>query len=237
MSNRAYADPHAYPLQQSMESLNNSDTAKDIHTDTIHSADGEIHDTDSIHSDASSHTEGRPSPAPDIPSPKTGIAIRHESPSTETEGSTASPTRSKKRAIETMLEGEEDKECIVLEKHPPPLPKRQTPPSPSKPKSPVSPASPTSAPTFLDQPLCTKEDVNYDQACALLDSYRQHEGILDPRAPILDFFDKWIKDLKPNSIFVVDALFDLILETYDSSTDEPLVARVPLVMNQILQRK
>lgn len=220
-----------------MESLNNPDTAKDIHIDTINSANGEKHETDSIHSDASSHTEGRPSPTPATRPPQTATAIRHDSPSTETEGSTASPTRSKKRAIDTMLEGEEDKECIVMEKPPPPLPKRQTPPSPSKPKPLTSPSSPSFIPTFLDQPICSPDDVNYDQACALLDSYRQHDGILEPGAPILDFFDKWIKELKPNSIFVADALFELILEHYDPSKDEPLVARIPLVMNQILQRK
>jgi hypothetical protein len=89
----------------------------------------------------------------------------------------------------------------------------------------------------LDQPLCSKDDVCHDEACALLDSYRQHEGILEPGAPILDFFDKWIKELKLNSIAVADALFALILESYDPSTDEPLVARIPLVMNVILQRR
>jgi hypothetical protein len=219
-----------------MESLSTSDTAKNIRTDTIHSADGDKHETDSIHSDISSHTEGKPSPAPGSP-PQPGSATQQHSPSADTEGSIASPTRSKKRAIDTMLEGEEDKECIVMEKPPPPLPKRQTPPSPSKAKAPRSPPSPTAAPSYLDQPLYSKDDVGHDEACALLDSYRQHEGILEPGAPILDFFDKWIKELKLNSIAVADALFALILESYDPSTDEPLVARIPLVMNQILQRR
>lgn len=226
-----------------MEPLNNSDPAKDIPivvaTDTgTHQHD----DTQSLHSDASSHTQGKPSPAPPhSPRRHTQTAQstqqQHDSPSTETEGSTASPTRSKKRAIDTMLEGEDDKDCIIMEKPPPPLPKRQTPPSPSRARLSRSPPSPTSSPSFLDHSLYAKDDVNYDQACALLDSYRQHEGILEPGAPILDFFDKWIKEQNPDSIYVADALFDLILENYDSSTDEPLVARIPLIMNQILQRK
>lgn len=219
-----------------MESLNNSDTAKDIHIVSINPGD-KYDDTELFHSDASSHTQGRPSPDPPQFPLQTATAIPHDSPSAETEGSTASPTRSKKRAIGTMLEGEEDKECIVMEKPPPPLPKRQTPPSPSRAKLSKSPPSPTSSLTFLDQSLYTKDDNNYDQACALLDSYHQHEGILEPGAPILDFFDKWIKEQNPDSIYVADALFDLIVENYDSSKDEPLVARIPLIMNQILQRK
>ena len=195
-----------------------------------------------------SHTEGKPSPPLPPKSSSTGLpsaippllpAIQDErrhSPSTDTDQS-ASLTRSKKRAIDTMLDGEEDKECIVMEK--PPLPKRQTPPSPTKSAkmSSSSPSLPSSPSTFMDHAIYVKGDANYDKACALLDSYRQHEGILENGAPILDFFDQWIKEINPNSVNIVDALFDLLLEDYNPTTDEQLLSRIPLVMNQILQRK
>jgi hypothetical protein len=203
-----------------------------------------------------SQTEGKPSPP--APSSNTAsasgsaipllqAAIRQESPSTtnttDTDRST-SPTRSKKRAIETMLDGEEDKECIVMEKQPPPpLPKRHTPPStPTKSKISSSSSSGSSSskplsPTFMDQPLYMKGDGNYERACGLLQSYRQINGVLGNGAPILDFFDQWIKEIKSNSINVADALFDELLEGYNPGTDEQLVSRIPLVMNQILQRK
>lgn len=195
--------------------------------------------------DDDSHTEGKPSPPPKsstvLPSaiPPLLPAVRDErrhSSSTDTNRST-SPTRSKKRAIDTMLDGEEDKECIVMEK--PPLPKRQTPPSPTKSAktSSSSPSSPSSPPTFMDHAIYVKGDVNYEQACALLDAYRQHEGILETGAPILDFFDQWIREVNPSSVNIVDALFDLLLENYNPTTDEQLLSRIPLVMNQILQRK
>jgi hypothetical protein len=213
---------------------------------TSKSADGSdlIQHSDTEEDD--SHTEGKPSPPPKKSSTVLPSAIppllpaiqdeRRHSPSTDTDQST-SPTRSKKRAIDTMLDGEEDKECIVLEK--PPLPKRQSPPSPTKSAkmSSSSPSSPSSPPTFMDHALYVKGDANYDQACTLLDSYRLHEGILENGAPILDFFDQWIKDTNPNSVYVVDALFDLLLEDYNPTMDEQLLSRIPLVMNQILQRK
>lgn len=221
-----------------------------IKTDTEFITSTSIEGSDLIqHSDTEeeddSHTEGRPSPPPPkstvISSAKAPLlpAIQDErrhSPSTDTDRS-ASPTRSKKRAIDTMLDGDEDKECIVMEK--PPLPKRQTPPSPTKSAktSSSSPSSPSSPPTFMDHAIYVKGDANYDQACTLLDSYRQYEGTLETGAPILDFFDQWIKEINPSSVNIVDALFELLLEDYNPTTDEQLVSRIPLVMNQILQRK
>ena len=89
----------------------------------------------------------------------------------------------------------------------------------------------------MDHSLYVKGDANYDQACTLLDSYRLHEGVLENGAPILDFFDLWIKEVNPKSVNIVDALFDLLLEDYNPTTDEQLLSRIPLVMNQILQRK
>jgi hypothetical protein len=194
----------------------------------------DVKDSDLLHSDEAedSHTEGKPSPP--LTQPSLQPVIRHRSTSASTDRS-ASPTRSKKRAIDTMLEGEEDKECIVLEK-PPPLPKRSTPPSPIKPKV-SSPTSPSSSSTFIEQPLYVKGDSNYEQAGNLLGTYREYHGVLETGAPILEFLDIWIKEARPNAILVADALFDLLLEEYDPELDERLVARIPLVMNQILQRK
>lgn len=214
--------------------IDNSNTSTSIGSDLRHHHPGSSDTEDS-------HTEGKPSPPPPPPSSApTGppLATRQQSPSTDTDRS-ASPTRSKKRAIDTMLDGEEDKECIVMEKQPPPpLPKRQTPPSPTKSKvsSSSSPLSPLAS-TFMDRPLYIKGDVNYDQAASLLDSYRQCDGILATGAPILNFFDQWIKEVKSNYVHVADALFDLLLENYNPATDEQLVSRIPLVMNQILQKK
>lgn len=71
----------------------------------------------------------------------------------------------------------------------------------------------------------------------MLDQYRLGNGGLENEAPILEFFDKWIKEVKPGSVAIADALFDCLLEEYNPTTDERLVARIPLVMNQILQRK
>jgi hypothetical protein len=187
-------------------------------------------------SDSDSHTEGKPSPQA---LPRLAPAARQSTPSTETDGS-SSPTRSKKRAIATMLDGDEDKECIVVEKQaPPPLPKRQIDP----PMSPISPTHSTRSPpaspgnTYLDHPLYTKDDDHYDVALKLLQGYRDSDGILENGAPILDFFDQWIKESKVGLICVADALFELLLETYEPATDVALISRIPLIMTQILQRK
>jgi hypothetical protein len=184
---------------------------------------------DAILSDTESQTEGKPSPQ---------LAVanqQHPSPSTETEGS-PSPVRPKKRAIETMLDGEEDKtDCIVVEKHPPPLPTKQNTP-PSSPSA-MKISSPSYTTPFIDRPLYDKGDASYDQAHAFLERYRQQGDTLESGQPILEFFDKWVKETIPNAVCTVDALFGLLLETYDPKSDAPLVARIPLVMNQILQRK
>jgi hypothetical protein len=226
------------PLKQEKTDTSNANTSSSIgsipDSDLPHSDTEDYEDED----DGSSHTEGKPSPpinATNSLQPAT-LAQRH-SPSTDTDRST-SPTRSKKRAIDTMLDGEEDKECIVMEKPPPHLPKRSTPPSPPlKSKISSSTSQPTNLIPFIDGPLYKEGDLNYDQACQLFESFRQHDGILENRSPILKFFDEWIKEVHPNSINVVDALFKLLLDNYDPTLDEQLVARIPLVMNQILQRK
>jgi hypothetical protein len=223
------------PRQQDKPNKSNANTSSLI---------GSVPDSDLAHSDTddyddgSSHTEGKPSPPVNATTslqPAT-LAQRH-SPSTDTDQST-SPTRSKKRAIDTMLDGEEDKECIVMEKPPPPLPKRSTPPEPPlKPKISSPTSSSTNMISFIDSPLYKEGDLNYDRACQLFESHRQHEGILENGSPVLEFFDKWIKDIHPNSVNVADALFKLLLDGYDPTLDEQLVARIPLVMNQIIQRK
>ena len=91
--------------------------------------------------------------------------------------------------------------------------------------------------TFLDHPLYVRGDANFDVAKDLLEEYRRGDGVLENGAPIFEFFDKWIKEVRMGSVAVADALFDLLVESYDPTTDERLVARIPLVMNQILQRK
>src|SRR5271169_6630508 len=156
-------------------SIDNNNTSTANGSDLIH----QQHSSDT----EDSQTEGKPSPPPPPPPPPSATAApatipslqqpatRQQSPSTDTDRST-SPTRSKKRAIDTMLEGEEDKECIVMEKQPapPPLPKRQTPPSPTKSKmsSSSSPTSPTHPPaTFIDHALHAKGDLHYEQASVL----------------------------------------------------------------------
>src|SRR5271169_1053000 len=157
-------------------SIDNNNTSTVNGSDLIH----QQHSSDT----EDSQTEGKPSPPPPPPPPPPLAttapatipslqqpATRQQSPSTDTDRST-SPTRSKKRAIDTMLEGEEDKECIVMEKQPapPPLPKRQTPPSPAKSKmsSSSSPTSPTHPPaTFIDHALHAKGDLHYEQASVL----------------------------------------------------------------------
>lgn len=133
-----------------------------------------------------------------------------------------------------MLDGEEDNtDCIVVEKHPPPLPSRPTPPSsPSAMKI----SSPPYIAPFIDQPMYDKGDTHYDQAHALLGQYRQ-TGTSDARDSIQRFFDRWIKELRPDDVLIADALFVLLLETYDPTTDLALMERIPLVMNQILQRR
>lgn len=81
-----------------------------------------------------------------------------------------------------------------------------------------------------------KGDTHYDQAHTLLGQYRQ-TGTSDARDSIQRFFDRWIKELRPDDVLIADALFVLLLETYDPTTDLALMERIPLVMNQILQRK
>src|SRR5271170_5403549 len=191
--------------------------------------------------EAESQTEGKPSP-PHIPTIPTNTTPKTNNPNTSeaVRSPSLSPTRSKKRAIDTMLDGEEDKECInVQEKPPPPLPKRTSSQSPVKSArlAPPSPPSVITANTFMDHSLYIKGDANFEFAREMLDQYRLGNGGLDNGGPILEFFDKWIKEIKPGSVVIADALFDLLLEEYNPTTDEPLVARIPLVMNQILQRK
>jgi hypothetical protein len=55
--------------------------------------------------------------------------------------------------------------------------------------------------------------------------------------PIQEFFDAWLRETKPNAVLVADALFSLLLEQYDPNTDGRLLARIPILMNQIVQRK
>jgi hypothetical protein len=129
---------------------------------------------------------------------------------------------SKKRAIDTMLADDPQKDD-----GPPPLPKRQTPPNPARHK----PALPLS---FLDHAL-SPEDATRDRAQALLDGFRLDRGLADSD-PIPVLFDRWVREIEPDGILVVDALFDLLLSGAQPD-DDPLVARVPLLMNQILQRR
>jgi hypothetical protein len=200
--------------------------------------------TQPFHSDTEeSRTEGRPSPPPQPPqqSPKSPPHNATESPikspSAETEESGSSHIRSKKRAIDTMLEGEEDNECISVEKQQaPPLPKRQTPPSGIKSKVSTPPSPPSNTTTFIDHPLYSKDDDCHQRVRILLEQYRQNDG-LESGMSVFDFLDKWIKETTPDAIKYADALFELLLEDYNPATDERLVARICLVMSQILQRK
>lgn len=98
-------------------------------------------------------------------------------------------------------------------------------------------SSPPYMTPFIDRPLYDKGDASYDQAHAFLERYRQQGDTLESGQPILEFFDKWLKETIPDAVFTVDALFGLLLETYDPKSDALLMARIPLVMNQILQRK
>lgn len=222
------------PLRQEKTDTNNANTSSSIRPSPY---SGLPHSDTEDYDEESSHTEGKPSPPVN---PKNSLQpeklTQRHSPSTDTDRST-SPTRSKKRAIDTMLDGEEDKECIILEKPPPQPPKRSTPPSPLKSK--ISPTTPSAVNLiqFIDCPLYKEGDLNYDHACQLFESHRQYDGSLENGSPILEFFDKWIKEIHPNSIYVADALFKLLLDNYDPTVDEQIVARIPLLMNQILQRK
>jgi hypothetical protein len=228
-----------------MESNDNTSHTdnNDQKIDTVESSNRHKTNIESIQSDTDSHTEGKPSPPLATlhnslqPAPNTAPIQHHDSPSAQTDASTSSPTRSKKRAIDTMLDGEEDKECIVIEKPHPPLAKRQTPPpSPTKTKIP----SPQTAPLhtyFADQTLYTLDDSNYTYAYKLLSSYRKGNGLLEKGEPIQEFFNAWLRETKPNAALVADALFTLLLEQYDPTTDERLLARIPVIMNQIVQRK
>lgn len=225
--------------------LNTTTTATTTATATTESSDF-------IHSDTEeSHTLGRPSPPPpsvpapeqDEPPPPPTLHNGNKSSSPEIEGSLSSNTRSKKRAIDTMLEeeGKEgDKQPIDQERQqqPPPLPKRQTPPAGIKSKIATTPPSPPSrTATFIDQPLFSKGDRYQEEVAKLLELYRQHDGMRESSTLIFEFLDKWIKETKPNAIIFADALFELLLENYNPATDERLVSRICLVMSQILQRK
>jgi hypothetical protein len=134
-----------------------------------------------------------------------------------------------------MLEGEGDKDSIPVEKQPPPLPKRQTPPTGIKSKM-LSVQPSTSHTTFVDVPLYSKDDETHQEMKKMLDSYRQNIAS-ESGMSIFDFLDKWIKETWPNAIIDADGLFDLLLEDYNPATDERLVSRICLVMSQILQRK
>jgi hypothetical protein len=210
-------------------------------------------DDDDDEQEQDSHTEGKPSP-PHTPRPRPRprprpqrptqifIPIVNKSPSVRDRSH--SPTRSKKRAISTMLDGEEDKECInVAEKPAPPLPKRNTSKSPIKstrpsPPSPAATATAITGNTVLDTPLYVRGDAAYETALEMLLQYRKNSrGGLDPGEPVLVFFNEWLKESRPNLVVTVDALFDLLLEQYNPLTDDRLVVRIPLFMNQILQRK
>lgn len=235
----------------SPQNNNNKDKEKQITTiiiaDSPESEEEELLHSDITEEEEESHTEGKPSPPLVSTITKSSISVTTTTTTTTKAKSpprdrsqSHSPTRSKKRAIDTMLDGEEDKECInVQEKPPPPIPKRTSSQSPVKSArlAPPSPPSVITANTFMDHPLYIKGDANFEFAREMLDQYRLENGGLDNGGPILEFFDKWIKEIKPGSIVIADALFDLLLEDYNPTTDEPLVARIPLVMNQILQRK
>jgi len=232
---------------------NNKDKEKTITTiiiaDSPESEEEELLHSDITEEEEESQTEGKPSPPLVSTITKSSISITTTTTTTTTtkaktpprdRSQSHSPIRSKKRAIDTMLDGEEDKECInVQEKPPPPLPKRTSSQSPVKSArlAPPSPPSVITANTFMDHSLYIKGDANFEFAREMLDQYRLGNGGLDNGGPILEFFDKWIKEIKPGSVVIADALFDLLLEEYHPTTDEPLVARIPLVMNQILQRK
>ena len=232
---------------------NNNNSDKSITTiiiaDTPESEEEEVLHSDITEEEEESQTEGKPSPPLVSTITKSSISITTTTTTTTTtkaktpprdRSQSHSPTRSKKRAIDTMLDGEEDKECInVQEKPPPPLPKRNSSQSPLKSArlAPPSPPSVITANTFMDQPLYTKGDANYESARDMLDQYRLENGELENEAPILGFFDKWIKEIKPGSVSIADALFDCLLDEYNPIVDDRLVARIPLVMNQILQRK
>jgi hypothetical protein len=229
-----------------MESNDNTSHTdnNDQKIDTVESSNGHKTITEPIQSDTDSYTEGKSSPQLATlhnslqPASTTTPIQQHDSPSAQTDGSTGSPTRSKKRAIDTMLDGEEDKECIVIEKPHPPLPKRQTPPSsPTKTKIPSPHAITPLHMSFADTALYTRDDDDYIYAYKLLVTYRQRDEPLDIGEPIQEFFDAWLRETKPNAVFVADALFSLLLEQYDPTTDERLLARIPIIMNQIVQRK
>lgn len=227
-------------MESNTSDTNNNDENK---IDTLKSSNGLNTNTESIVSDTDSHTEGKPSP-PLSPlqektlQPATALTQQHDSPSATTDGSIGSPSRSKKRAIETMLDGEEDKECIVMEKPPPPLPKRQTPPSsPTKPKAPSPQTTSNLHMSFMDHSLYTLDDNNYMHACKLLRAYRERGGGLLTDDYVQSFFDTWVKETRTNAVQIADALFDILLESYDPATDERLLAKIPLVVNQVLQRK
>ena len=178
-------------------------------------------------SDAESQTVGKSSPESE----------HQRSQSPESTDHSNSPSKSKKRAIDTMLDGDEDRENGVGDKQGPPSLKRMTPPSPTKTKASSSPnqLSQVLVLNFINEPLHIKGDNNYDVAYRLLQSCRRSEGVLSEEAQ--DFFEQWITEGGYNSIYVADALLVLLLEQYDPSTDVPLVHRIAVVMSQILQRK
>jgi hypothetical protein len=68
-----------------------------------------------------------------------------------------------------------------------------------------------------------------------LAGYRERGGTVD--APVFDLFDAWVREIDPDAVHVVDALFDTILQDYEPEIDGALVTRIPILITQILQRK
>ena len=77
--------------------------------------------------------------------------------------------------------------------------------------------------------------MHYEAARELLRGYRERGGGVD--APVFDFFDGWVREVEVGAVGIADALFDLLLEEYDPTTDEALVTRVPILITLILQQK
>jgi hypothetical protein len=86
-----------------------------------------------------------------------------------------------------------------------------------------------------DSPLYVPGDEAFERAQQLLAGYREKGGIVD--APVFDLFDAWVREIDPDAVFVVDALFDTILQDYEPEIDGALITRIPILITQILQRK
>lgn len=86
-----------------------------------------------------------------------------------------------------------------------------------------------------DCPLYVLGDEAFERAQELLAGYRERGGTVD--APVFDLFDAWVREIDPDAVFVVDALFDTILQDYEPEIDGALVTRIPILITQILQRK